>query len=185
MKESVLEKIIMSYDRYFSANPYTRWFGKPSPTGAYNLEGFLNGFGASFYTEDKVGCVHLDLIPFATLDDFSGLDQERLRLAMYEDRWAPQNLNRLLELLKPERIFILGRTNVEWFNRFYSKLSLTCKYSSGQANASYGHSTVQINHKQIAITGISCNLGNPIGFDKKSLTEFGSFFKKSANEKYT
>jgi len=176
-KPEILAKIIQSYDKYFNRNPYTRWFGKPSTTGAYNLEGFLNGVGASFYKTVNLGCIHLDLVPFTTLDDFSQLDEAQLKPALFYDGWAKQNLIRLLELLNPQRIFVLGRKNVEWFNKFYYPLKLDNEYHRGSTKARYGLSRIQVGHSKIPIAGVSVNLGNPIGFDKNSLHEFGAFFR--------
>jgi hypothetical protein len=170
-----IQKIIQSYDQYFKTAPYTRWFGKPN-LEAYNVEGFLNGYGASFYREG-LGCIHLDLIPFATIKDFKSLDKTKLESSFFKNGWANQNLNRLIKLLNLQRVFIFGRTNVDWFNRYYSSLQMNEEYKSGSVKSEFGHSTIKVNGLSIPVTGISTNFGNPRGFDKKTIFDFGAFFK--------
>ena len=78
-------------------------------------------------------------MPFTSLDDFSDLDKAKLSHALNRDRWANQYLCRLLDLLKPEQVFVLGRSNVEMFSKLHNLLSLKHAYSSGEAKATYGN----------------------------------------------
>lgn len=59
-----LREIALACRRYFRHNPYDRWFGV--------LEQVLAPAGMSFYGPVPSAC-HLDLVPYATLEKWSGL----------------------------------------------------------------------------------------------------------------
>lgn len=58
------EEIASACRRYFSANPYDRWFGR--------LEDVVRHLGATFYGAAANAC-HLDLVPFATATKWADL----------------------------------------------------------------------------------------------------------------
>lgn len=73
-----LTEIVSACDRYFSGNPYNRWFG--------TLEGVVQGAGASYYSAEYPAA-HLDLVPYATSMKWGALrqDQRRALLACGRD----------------------------------------------------------------------------------------------------
>lgn len=173
--ERVLEKIIESYNRYFHQNPYRVWFGRPSGS---KVEGFLNGFGASFYSEKPIGVVHTDLLPFATMSDFSKLNDRLLKRDFFDSGWAKSFFDKLMEHLNPSAIIVFGRTNVEYFSKYYASLALNRSYNvHGTRRARYGLSNYQLPDHNVPLVGLSINLGNPIGFTREMLNAFGAFIK--------
>ena len=164
----VTNNVIQSYDRYFQENPYSRWFGK---TGGYNVEGYLNHIDASFYGGKPVNCIHIDLFPFVTVDKYSDLDSSRLETDIFGDERFRKHFIDLLEYLDPEFIIVFGRGTVNQFNRHYNgRIPLDHEFKvDGHRYARYGHATFSVYGKQVPITGLSVNLGNPRGFTKERL----------------
>lgn len=164
-------EIISGYNIYFLGNPY-HWFGlaKAEP---YNVEGFLRGFGASYYDQQDTQFrgIHIDLFPFATLQDFSSIQNLAYR-DLFSQGWAQQVIAALVQLLKPQAILVFGRTNFRYFANYIDpalhKLSWrrchSAAFTIGSA-ASF----------QVPIIGLSTNLGNPKGFNRASLRQFGAF----------
>jgi 23S rRNA maturation mini-RNase III len=166
------DRVIQSYDEYFKKNPYTKWFGKP---GGYNVECFITALDASFYGKGALGCVHIDLFPFVTVDKFSDLDKERLLEDVFRDSWFANNFTELVDYLDPQYLIVFGRSTTEYFNNhFDGNIRLTSEYrENGKKYASYGISNYTINGKTIQVIGLSVNLGNPRGFTKTNLTNMG------------
>lgn len=59
-----LATIIETHDSYFTHNPYDRWFDR--------LDKVISGANVSYYDPDRSAC-HLDIVPFATAEKWSGL----------------------------------------------------------------------------------------------------------------
>jgi hypothetical protein len=98
-----LRLILESCNRYFSGNPYDRWFKR--------LDQVVMGAKASFYDSSRGAC-HLDLIPYATTRKWTALTPAQ-RLTLLDI--AADTLG-LLVRDSPVRILILnGRSVVERF----------------------------------------------------------------------
>jgi len=123
--EETLKEIIESYDRYFHQNPYGVWFGKP---GGSKVEGFHNGLGASLYGIEAIGAVHTDLIPFATMSGFSKLNERALNRDLFRNGWASNFFEKLMAFLNPSAIIMFGKTNAEYFNRYFHRIALNKSY---------------------------------------------------------
>lgn len=186
--DAELEGILDGYDAYFERNPYTRWFGKDAED-SYCVEGFLRGFGASYY--DGTGrekAVHIDLVPFCTLRSFGDIEQ-RVEADLFEEsgpdgeRWAPDFLEELVELLDPEILIVFGETTVRHFERHFDKsLHGTSWKSCPKQPACYKMDYSGTLDRPIIRLGT--NLGNPMGFDKKSLRDYGTCVRSVYDAKY-
>jgi len=173
--EETLNRIIQSFDSYYHRNPYRTWFGRPRGS---KVEGFLNGLEASLYGLEPIGAVHTDLIPFPTMSDFSKLNDRLLKIDFFHSGWAKSFFNKLMEHLNPSAIIVFGRTNVEYFSKYYASLTLNRSYNAyGKRRARYGLSKYQLLDHSVPLIGLSVNLGNPIGFTREMLNAFGSFIK--------
>ena len=171
--EETLSRIIQSFDSYYHRNPYRTWFGRPRGS---KVEGFLNGLGASLYGLESVGAVHADLIPFVTMSDFSKLNEHLLKTDLFRGGWAKSFFDKLMEFLNPSMIIAFGRTNAGWFSRYYERLELDRTFhSNGKRRVLYGISDYRIHDRDIPLVELSVNLGNPIGFTREMLNEFGAF----------
>lgn len=84
--------IVAACDRYFSRNPYSRWFD--------TLDYVLRPAGASFYSLESPA-VHLDLVPYATHVKWGTLrlDQQRALLRCGQDLLASLLRDSQVELL--------------------------------------------------------------------------------------
>jgi hypothetical protein len=168
--EKLQKQVIDRYNKYFTGNPYTIWFGHDCDD-SYKVEGFLRGFGASYYDGNTVPqqAIHIDLFPFATLDDF-GRIKAMAKAAFFADGWARCLLSRLVEYLSPAALVLFGRTNCEYFGRYVDR-SVSC--ISWQ---SFGAGKYLIGRSErfgVPVVGLSTNLGNPRGFDASELREYG------------
>ncbi len=188
--------IIKSFDSYFENNPYSGWFGnKPMAKTNKKLpskaEAFLNGLDASYYkgTPQKYTACHIDLFPFITLRDFKNI-QDLFSKELFESGWAKGFLEKLLKVMNPKCVIVLGNTNVLYFKEFIG----------GQEDMKTDKLVLDNGHKEVKyytflfgdypIIGISSNLGNPtcscikdgkrknVGMTSKDLLEFGSEIKK-------
>ena len=169
--ERALEKIIESYNRYFDQKPYRVWFGRPSGS---TVEGFLNGFGASFYGAKPIGAVHTDLLPFVTMSDFSKLNESALKVDLFHNRWARNFFEKLMAYLKPSTLIVFGRTNAEYFDRYFQRIALNKSYHINEKRSvKYGISSFNLGGSAVPLVGLSVNLGNPVGFTREMLNEFG------------
>jgi hypothetical protein len=163
---------------YFFNNPFTKWFGKKN---GYNIEGFLNGMNASFYNTSKRNAVLIDLIPFVTIDDFSDLDQNKLRRDLFDNNWARKYVKNMLSYLDPSLVLIFGRKTVDYYSKHVgSPIHLNRQYVlPSERNAYYKIKQGTVNNKETSIIGLSTNLGNPIGFTTKNLNDYGeTIFKQ-------
>lgn len=169
---TLTNRVIQSYNEYFRKNPYTRWFGK---LGGYNIECFINQLDASFYDIGSLGCVHIDLFPFVTVDKFSDLDKQRLVTNVFNDPWFSKNFKDLVDFLDPRYLIVFGRSTTEYFNTYFGgSIRLNVDYRDSERKyASYGMTTYAIYGKQIPVLGLSVNLGNPRGFTKTQLSKMG------------
>jgi len=177
---TLTNRVIQSYNEYFRKNPYTRWFGKP---GGYNVECFINQFDASFYEKRSLGCVHIDLFPFVTVDKFSDLDKQSLLSDVFNDSWFSNNFKDLVEFLNPRILIVFGRSTTEYFNTYFGgSIRLNLDYRDSERKlASFGRSTYTIYGKQIPVLGLSVNLGNPRGFTKMQLSKMGRTVSQSVH----
>lgn len=178
---SLRDELIQSYNDYFknTGTVYSKWFGKKTGENelSYNVEGFLNSLDSSYYTsEHKFSAIHVDLLPFATISDFTAL-KPTLDKYYFNNGWAQSILRSLIELINPVRIIVFGKTNTEYFiNNFGLKYNQLSKFKYEKENEKKCSSKVyEINFKNIPTIGLSVNLGNPRRFDKKSLIELGKF----------
>jgi hypothetical protein len=168
--ESLRDEIIASYNSYFAGKPYKKWFGH-NRDGSYYVEGFLRGFGASYYDGNatRLQAIHIDLFPFVTLDDF-GQIKEIADTALFGDGWVPDFVGQLVEALSPEVLILFGRTNCGYFAKYIDgSLSNVGwdRFPSGQYFV--GHSE----KCGLPVIGLSTNLGNPKGFTAATLKQFG------------
>jgi hypothetical protein len=162
-------EIMQGYNNYFLENPYRRWFGRED---GYNVEGFLRGLGASFYTAETIPyqAIHIDLLPFATLSDFTKLEQMAAD-ELFSSGWARQTVASLARLFQPPIIIVFGKTNARYLAKHVDE-SVSRLPWTGYSRASY-----QIGGAEelgAKIIGLSVNLGNPIGFSSADLRNFGT-----------
>ena len=161
-------EIIQGYNKYFLANPYQQWFGKED---GYNVEGFLRGLGASFYSAETMPyqAIHIDLLPFATLSDFTKLERKAAD-DLFTSGWARQTVASLIRLFQPLAIIVFGKTNARYYATYVdgsvARLSWTqypgAKYLIKRAE--------ELGTEMVAL---SVNLGNPRGFNRAELHKFG------------
>jgi hypothetical protein len=163
------DEVVQGYNNYFLANPYQKWFGKED---GYNVEGFLRGLGASFYAAAKIPfqAIHIDLLPFATLTDFTSLEKRAVD-ELLNSGWARQALASLVRIFRPLVVIVFGATNAErlaeHIDASVSRLAWTrypgARYKIGEAEG-----------LGAKIIGLSVNLGNPRPFNSAGLRRFGS-----------
>lgn len=98
-----LDRIINSYQVYFSKNPYDTWFKK--------LNEVIATTGASYYAESHQAC-HIDLIPFATKEKWNNLsNQARSKLVSV----AGDTLGRLLKNYSIDVLILNGASVISQF----------------------------------------------------------------------
>ncbi len=167
--------ILDSYDRYFMVKPYN-WFGT-NKIDSYNAEGFLRGFGASYYENNtEFRACHIDLFPFATITDFSDI-QVITERDVFSNIWAKNIVDKLLALLEPKLVIVFGIKNFNYFCKYFNvnKGNSTSWVSSLNKGKCYYYIT---KYNSYNILGLSVNLGNPFGFDSKGLFELGEDIRK-------
>lgn len=169
--ENLQREIIDSYNGYFRRNPYKKWFGH-NRDDSYNVEGFLRGFGASYYDWEAVPhqAIHIDLFPFATLDDFARL-KEMAQRVFFADGWARSLVGRLIEFLSPTTLIIFGRTNCEYFGQYVDESVSVAPWRP------FGSGRFFVARSQrfdVIVVGLSTNLGNPVRFSASDLCAYGS-----------
>ncbi len=176
------EEVIESYNHYFSRNPY-KWFGKKATASeyAYNVEGFINALDASYYEGDKkFQGLHIDLMPFPTISDFSSLLAASEKLVFKND-WAKIFLEKLITEINPKMILVFGRTNLNYLTRFLeiSNTGMTHTFKALTENGQMSTANYwTFLYRHFPVIGLSTNLGNPKGFSKKTLNEFGKVVAK-------
>jgi len=177
--ERTLRLIVDSYNRYFHQNPYMAWFGRP---GGSKVEGFLNALGASLYGTEPIGAVHTDLIPFATMNNFSKLNKSRLKRDFFECGWASNFFDKLIKYLNPSTIIVFGKRNAKYFDEYYQRIVLNKSFIVNEKQSvKYGISYYDLGHKTIPLVGLSLYLGDPYGFTKEMLSAFGAFIRSKIN----
>ena len=169
--DALQNRVIESYNSYFQKNPY-KWFGKKSGNNdlSYNVEGFLNAINASFFEGDyKYQALHIDLFPFATISDFNRLKDITER-DLIKTLWMKMFLEKLIKSLTPDYIVVFGRANLLHFKElFHLDIGHSTKFHSEKGSSDYW----LFKTDTISFIGLSVNLGNPIGFTKKSIHELG------------
>ncbi len=173
------QQIIASYNSYFGGHPYTVWFGHDRDD-SYKVEGFLRGLGASYYEGNEAlsQAIHIDLFPFATLDDFGGI-KALADMSLFSDGWAQSLLSRLVKFLSPEAVVLFGRTNCKYFQSYIDH-SATCCFEQ-----SYGEGKYFVCRSErfgVPVVGLSTNLGNPKGFNASELREYGKRIRELMHE---
>lgn len=183
--KSLQEEIINSYNNYFRRNPY-KWFGQKG-TGkdlSYNVEGFINGLDASYYEgSKKYQCLHIDLMPFPTISDFTSILKESEE-HVFKNEWSKKFLDKLIKEINPKSIVVFGRTNLKYFQRFLGleDIGNSHTFSSLKENGKISSANYWLfKYKNIDVIGLSANLGNPKGFNKKTLLEFSTEVKYKNN----
>ena len=167
----IQEDILLGYNRYFYHNPY-RWFGKNKPM-SYNVEGFLHGIDATYFSGYTYQAVHVDLFPFATIQDFNRIYTLANRDLFYTG-WAKKFLNELLDILHPEIILVFGRANVDHYTNY---ISSALEKASWKPHHRASYRIGQDRVRGVRVIGLSTNLGNPKGFTAQELYEFGKAIK--------
>ena len=167
-------EIIQGYNHYFDHRPYA-WFGK-SGDNSYNVEGFLHGLGASYYNHPRMPyvAIHIDLFPFATLSNFTDM----LNLAdasLFQNGWAQTLVAALINMLNPVSLLIFGKTNVQYFTTYIDR-SLIKIPKQHYTKGDYWLGVAE--QFSLPVVGLSTNLGNPIGFDKAGLRQYGAHIRQ-------
>lgn len=103
MYSSHIRVIAEACRTYFARNPYIGWF-RP-------LEAILSGGGASYFGADSSAC-HLDLIPYATRQRWSGLPPGTQRALLSASKDA---LGLLLREFPIDVLVLNGKTVVSYF----------------------------------------------------------------------
>ncbi|NDK57076.1 hypothetical protein [Pontibacter fetidus] len=180
---SLKEEIFISYNDYFKRNPY-KWFGKKASgnDSSYNVEGFINALDGSYYEgEKRYQCLHIDLMPFPTISDFTSILVESEKY-IFKNDWARNFLDRLITEINPNKIIVFGRTNLNYLTRFWNISNIGEEYTFNALTENGRNSSSKywiFDYKGIDVIGLSVNLGNPKGFSKKTLSEFGKAIKNS------
>lgn len=164
-----------SNNKYFA---YTRWFGM-NKTNSYNVEGFLRGFGASYYYNNNLDfqAIHIDLLPFTTLSDFKHLLQNKNinKEDLFGDEWAANLIKSLIKILKPSLLIIFGRTNFNYFSQYIDD---SISNVSWERYKNAGYCIGKATKIELFFIGLSTNLGNPRGFTANSLNQYGQHIRK-------
>ncbi len=176
LKSKKLQRqIIDSYNSYFSRKPYTTWFGHDRDN-SYKVEGFLRGFGASYYDGSAIPqqAIHIDLFPFTTLADF-GRIKSMVNVALFENGWAQRLVSRLVEFLSPTILVLFGRTNCEHFGSYIDCSVARIRWQSLGTSEYFVGRSERFN---LPVVGLSTNLGNPRGYDASQLREYGKRIRR-------
>jgi hypothetical protein len=178
------DEIIDSYNQYFNRNPY-KWFGKRAAGAdlAYNVEGFINGLEASFFEgNQKYQGIHIDLMPFPTIQDFKDIMSETEK-HIFRNNWAKRFLEKLIGEMSPRMMLVFGKTNLQYLQRFLEipDIGKMHHFSAVTENGQTSKADYwSFRYKHLPVIGLSVNLGNPIGFSKKTLLEFGEAVKRNS-----
>lgn len=176
----VQQQVIASYNEYFARNPFTEWFGHDRDS-SYKVEGFLRGFGASYFERNTYPrqAIHIDLFPFTTISDF-GYIRAMTEDAIFSGGWAQNLLLRLIEYLAPEVLILFGRTNCRYFGIYIDRSVSLARWQSLQQGSKYFLCSSE--SLKVPIVGLSTNLGNPKGFYAPELHEYGNKLSKLYDE---
>ncbi|WP_319421108.1 hypothetical protein [Pleurocapsa sp. FMAR1] len=181
--QQLQDEIINGYNFYFYPQDerytaYTKWFGMNKPD-SYNVEGFLRGFGASYYPNNNLSyqAVHIDLFPFATLSNFKCLlENENINEEdLFGNNWAANFIQSLITMLQPSSLILFGRTNFNYFSQYIdSSISQTIWQGYGCASYCIG-GAIKV---ELPFIGLSTNLGNPKCFTAASLNQYGQHIQQ-------
>lgn len=176
-----LRAILESWQQYFSANPYDRWFKR--------LDEIVLGAGASYYDRGSGAC-HLDLVPFATKQKW-GLLAPTQRASL-----AAMSADVLGLLLRdsPIRVLILnGRSVVNQFQltgmvrlqeRTMPSWSLSRESGPDVMGIAYkgrvtAFSGTELRH-EILVLGFNHNLQSSFGVTRKVICAIRKWIAKEA-----
>ncbi len=161
-----LHEIINHYNNYFTNRPYRKWFGNEN---GGKVEALVNGFGASFYDSENKQAIHLDLFPFATLNDYHKI-KHLAENDLFSNGWAQDFLLNLIDNIKPEIIIIFGIANFNMFNRLFKNYLQELFDGHFKNKAGNNHTNYCVsNFNDIKLVGLSINVGNPRGFSREDL----------------
>ena len=84
--------------------------------------------------------------------------------------------------LKPSTLIVFGRTNAEYFDRYFQRIALNKLYHINEKRSvKYGISSFNFGGSAVPLVGLSVNLGNPVGFTREMLNEVGAHIKGEIN----
>jgi hypothetical protein len=122
--DELICRLMSGFNHYFKRGrrPYTQWFGNPSdgkPFGS-RMEAFINGLSSSYYDNDDFHyqAIHIDMIPLATISDFTSITH-KFDEVLFKSGWAKSIITSLIDLIKPELIVIPGKSNQEYFSKYF------------------------------------------------------------------
>jgi hypothetical protein len=170
--DALQTEIISGYNSYFKTRPFKEWFGRDK-SDSYAVEGFLRGFGASYYGLAEYQAIHIDLFPFATVRNFTKL-RDLTNRDLFKNGWAKSLIEQLLSILSPHIVLVFGKTNVNLYGQYIDlsfKRAVPYKYEKGEYCIS------KMPNK--TVIGLSTNLGNPIGFSANDLNSYGKQVRKN------
>jgi hypothetical protein len=173
---AVQDKVIRSYNEYFRTGNSYRWFGS-NKDDSYNAEGVLRALNASYFEGSfRMQGIHIDLFPFATISDFSQI-QEDVERDLFSSGWATALINALLEILQPRAVLVVGRNNADWFCRLTraQRSSLEPYIFKSADGRRHSCEVWRCKYKHYNIAGVSRNLGNPRGLTHEMLHELGQW----------
>jgi len=112
------------------------------------------------------------------MSDFSKLNESALKVDLFHNRWARNFFEKLMAYLKPSTLIVFGRTNAEYFDRYFQRIALNKSYHINEKRSvKYGISSFNLGGSAVPLVGLSVNLGNPVGFTREMLNEFGAHIK--------
>lgn len=175
-----LKAVLECYDDYFEQNPYRTWFGHPKEE-SYMVEGFLRGFGGSYYDDSlEYQALHVDLFPFVTLSDFGDLE-DRANQDLFQNGWASSFLERLVDLLGPEIVVVFGRTNVGHYEDYLDDSIEDLTWTTYPHATTHHTAYYKLGKTQTLgrlFVGLTPNLGHPSSyFDSEGIQEFGEYIR--------
>lgn len=167
--KSQLVGIMKGFNDYFKINPFVSWFGRAS-----RVEAFLNGMGASYYGGRGYQAIHIDLFPFSTCKNYTSIvpivDKELMK-----NGWAPAIFRDIVDIIKPVRIVVFGKSNYEALRRYIDPtLPVQMSIPSPIPHCTYRYVNKVKLWGKYDLVGLSRNLGNPIGLTSANLKLWGS-----------
>lgn len=162
--------IVSACDRYFSGNPYNRWFD--------TLDVLMVRAGASYYSVDQPAA-HLDLVPYATYIKWGSLRAGQQRALLH----CAQDLLAALLRDSPVEFLVLNGASVARHFEAVTNLELTRRHQADWDLGGHGFERVRgIAYtgtverigkfdlgRSIAIVGYNHNLQSSFGVTKRAL----------------
>jgi len=193
--KTLRNEIISSYNDYFKVNSYNKqnaykWFGKENNGKelSYNVEGFVNCFNSSFFNGNKKNqSIHIDLFPFSTVSDFKSILTQSEK-HIFKDNWTKEFLDKLILEINPVKIIVFGRTNFNYLTKLLKISDTGEEYFFNEITENGSNSNANywcFDYMNITVIGLSVNLGNPKGFSKVTLKNFGNTINKFLKNTYT